>query len=103
MPLSIILTPIGNLKDITLRTTETLKNSDIILAEDTRRTHIILNHYDIKNKKLISFNDVNKEKKIGYIINELKQNKSISIVSDSDTPRISDPGFYLIREAIKNN
>ena len=62
MPLYIISTPIGNLKDITLRAIETLKNSDIILAEDTRRTSTLLFHYNIVNKKLISYNDNNKEK-----------------------------------------
>jgi len=102
MPLYIISTPIGNLKDITLRAIDTLKDSDIILAEDTRRTSILLNHYDIKGKQLISFNDQNKERKTPEIIKELKD-KSISIVSDSGTPGISDPGFYLIREAIKHN
>jgi len=101
--LYIISTPIGNLKDITLRALDQLKQSDIILAEDTRRTSILLNHYDIKDKQLISFNDNNKERKTPSIITELKQNKDIAIVSDSGTPGISDPGFYLIREAIKNN
>lgn len=103
MSLYIISTPIGNLKDITLRAIETLKESDIILAEDTRRTFILLNHYEIKDKQLISYNDINKEKKTPEIIKQLIQNKSISIVSDSGTPGISDPGFYLIREAVKNN
>ena len=103
MPLYIISTPIGNLKDITLRAIDTLKGSDIILAEDTRRTYILLNHYNIKEKKLISFNDNNKLQKTPHIIEELKQNKHISMVSDSGTPGISDPGFYLIRESIKNN
>jgi len=101
--LHIISTPIGNLKDITLRALDQLKQSEIILAEDTRRTSILLNHYEIKNKQLISFNDINKEKKTPQIITELKQNKIISLVSDSGTPGISDPGFYLIREAVKNN
>ena len=102
MPLYIISTPIGNLKDITLRAIDTLKESDIILAEDTRRTSILLNHYNIKNKQLISFNDTNKERKTPQIIKEL-ETKNILIVSDSGTPGISDPGFYLIREAVKNN
>ena len=101
--LYIISTPIGNLKDITLRAIETLKDSDIILAEDTRRTGVLLNHYAINGKQLISFNDNNKERTTPRIITELKKDKSISIVSDSGTPGISDPGFYLIREAIKNN
>ena len=103
MPLYIVSTPIGNLKDITFRAVETLEQSDIILAEDTRRTSILLNHHNIQGKKLISFNDNNKLQKTQFIIDELKQNKSISIVSDSGTPGISDPGFYLAREAVRNN
>ncbi|MBW2975757.1 16S rRNA (cytidine(1402)-2'-O)-methyltransferase [Candidatus Woesearchaeota archaeon] len=103
MPLFIVSTPIGNLKDMTLRALDTLKQSDIILAEDTRRTSVLLGHYNIKGKRIISFNDFNKEKKTGAIISELKQDRQISIVSDSGTPGISDPGFYLIRESIKND
>ena len=103
MPLYIVSTPIGNLKDITLRALETLKEADLILAEDTRRTYILLNHYEIRNKKLISYNDYNKEKVIPKIIEELKNNKKIALVSDSGTPGISDPGFRLIRESIKSN
>ena len=103
MPLCIISTPIGNLKDITFRAIETLQNSDIILAEDTRRTSILLNHYNIKNKRLISFNDNNKLQKTPEILEELQQEAIISLVSDSGTPGISDPGFYLAREAVKNN
>ncbi|MEA2037753.1 MAG: 16S rRNA (cytidine(1402)-2'-O)-methyltransferase [Nanoarchaeota archaeon] len=101
MPLYIISTPIGNLKDITLRALDALKDSELILAEDTRRTSILLNHYNIKNK-LISFNDYNKEKKTNSIISELKDNKKIGLVSDSGTPGISDPGFYLVRGAVKH-
>ena len=103
MPLYIVSTPIGNLKDITFRAIDTLKSSDLVLAEDTRRTSILLNHYSIKGKKLISFNDINKENKTPSIIADLKQNKEISLVSDSGTPGISDPGFYLIRECVKQN
>lgn len=103
MPLYIVSTPIGNLKDITLRALETLKQSQLILAEDTRRTSILLDHYSIKDKKLISFNDNNKLSKTSSIIEDLKQNKEISLVSDSGTPGISDPGFYLVRECVRNN
>ncbi|MFH1641870.1 MAG: 16S rRNA (cytidine(1402)-2'-O)-methyltransferase [Nanoarchaeota archaeon] len=103
MPLYVVSTPIGNLKDITLRAIDILTESDIILAEDTRRTGILLNHYNIKNKKLVSFNDFNKERKTMPIIHELKKNLAVSIVSDSGTPGISDPGFYIVREAIKND
>lgn len=102
MALYIISTPIGNLADITLRALETLKQLDLILAEDTRRTSKLLSHYNIKNK-IISYNDFNKHKKTPMIINFLKNNKNIGIVSDSGTPGISDPGFYLVRECVKNN
>jgi 16S rRNA (cytidine1402-2'-O)-methyltransferase len=101
MPLYIISTPIGNLKDITLRAIETLKQADLILAEDTRRTSILLNHYDIKNR-LVSYNDNNKEKFTPSIIEKLKYNQNIALVSDAGTPGISDPGFYLVREARKH-
>lgn len=103
MPLYIVSTPIGNLGDITFRAVEIFKEADLILAEDTRRTLILLNHYKIENKKMASFNDFDKEKKTPNIIKELKNNKKIAIVSDSGTPGISDPGFYLVREAVKNN
>lgn len=103
MALYIVSTPIGNLKDITLRALDTLKEADLILAEDTRRTRILLNTYEIKSKQLISFNDFDKEKKTPHVINELKKDKKIAMVSDSGTPGISDPGFYLTREAVKNN
>tara|TARA_Y100000310_G_scaffold29633_1_gene28182 strand:+ start:10241 stop:10900 length:660 start_codon:yes stop_codon:yes gene_type:complete len=101
MPLYIISTPIGNLKDITFRAIETLSEVDLILAEDTRRTQTLLTHYDIV-KPLESFNDHNKEHSTPTIINKLKKQKSIALVSDSGTPCISDPGFYLVREATKN-
>jgi 16S rRNA (cytidine1402-2'-O)-methyltransferase len=102
MPLHIVSTPIGNLKDITLRAIDILKDTEIILAEDTRRTLVLLNKYEIKGKKLISFNDFSKEGKTPAIIKELKQGTDIVLVSDSGTPGISDPGFFLIREAVKN-
>jgi 16S rRNA (cytidine1402-2'-O)-methyltransferase len=102
MSLYIVSTPIGNLKDITLRALDVLKDAEIILVEDTRRTSVLLNKYSISGKKLISFNDFNKEKKTGSLIDDLKEGKNIVLVSDSGTPGISDPGFYLIREAVKN-
>jgi len=100
MALYIVATPIGNLEDISFRVIKVLNEVDLILAEDTRRTSILLNHYKVKNK-IESFNDFNKEKKTPSIIEQLKNNKRIAIVSDSGTPGISDPGFYLVREAVK--
>lgn len=102
MSLYIVATPIGNLEDTSFRAINILKEVELILAEDTRRTSILLNHYGVKNK-VESFNDFNKEKKTPTIINELNKNKKIALVSDSGTPGISDPGFYLVRECVKND
>jgi len=98
--LFVIATPIGNLEDITFRAVRILKEADIIAAEDTRRTSKLLNHYDIKNKLTI-YNDYNKKKKTTSLINLLKIGNSIALVSDAGTPGISDPGFYLVRECLK--
>lgn len=98
--LYVVSTPIGNLEDITLRALRILKEADLILAEDTRRTGILLKHYDIKNK-LESFNDHNKQKKTKGILKLLKDRKSIALVSDNGTPAVSDPGFYIVRESIR--
>jgi 16S rRNA (cytidine1402-2'-O)-methyltransferase len=100
--LFIVSTPIGNLGDITFRAVETLKSADLIAAEDTRRTAVLLQHYSI-HAKMLSYNDHNKSSRIPGLINLLNNNKNIALVSDSGTPGISDPGFALIREAIKNN
>ncbi len=98
--LYIVSTPIGNLDDITLRAINLLKNSDIILCEDTRRSLKLLNHLKIK-KKLISFHKFNERKKISIIIEYIKQGKILSLISDAGTPSISDPGRSLINECIK--
>ena len=100
--LYIVSTPIGNLKDITLRAIETLNEVDFILCEDTRITSILLKHYNII-KHLISFNAVSEIKKIPIVIERLQQGQSYALVSDSGTPAISDPGIRLVSEAIKND
>jgi 16S rRNA (cytidine1402-2'-O)-methyltransferase len=99
--LYIVSTPIGNLKDITLRAIETLNEVDYILCEDTRVTFILLKRYNII-KQLISFNAVSEIKKIPSIIERLQNGQSYALVSDSGTPAISDPGIRLVSEAIKN-
>ncbi len=98
--LYIVSTPIGNLKDITLRALETLEAADFILCEDTRITSRLLNHYNI-SKKLISFNAVSEKKKIPNVIARIKSGDNCALVSDAGTPAISDPGVRLISEAIK--
>ena len=100
--LYIIPSPIGNLKDITLRGIEVLNNVDLILAEDTRVTVKLLNQYKIKNK-LSSYQNYNEHKKLPSIIEKLKLGIRIALISDAGTPGISDPGFLLIRECLKNN
>ena len=97
--LYIIATPIGNLKDITLRALETLESADAIICEDTRRTSILLNHYNL-HKPLIVLNDFNESKAFPQIIERLKTGENLSLVSDAGTPLISDPGYKLVRECI---
>ncbi len=97
--LYIVSTPIGNLKDITYRAVEVLSSVDFIASEDTRRTNILLKHYGIR-KKLICYNDINKEKVTHRIINELRNKNSAALVTDSGTPGISDPMYYLVKNAI---
>lgn len=99
--LYIVSTPIGNLKDITLRAIETLNEVDFILCEDTRVSSILLKQYNVI-KQLISFNAVSETKKIPVIIERLLLGQSYALISDSGTPAISDPGIRLISESIKN-
>ena len=98
--LYIVSTPIGNLDDITLRSLEVLKNSDIILCEDTRRSLKLLNHYKIK-KKLISYHKFNEKKELQKIIEYLNEGKILSLISDAGTPTLSDPGLLLVKACIK--
>ncbi len=96
--LYIVSTPIGNLKDITLRAIETLKNVDLIAAEDTRHTRILTQHYGIETPAT-SYFEHNQIKKADYLLGLLKEGKSVALVTDAGTPGISDPGFHLIRLA----
>ena len=100
--LYIVSTPIGNLKDITFRALETLKNSDYIFCEDTRIAKKLLNHYNIKSK-LISNHKFNEKKNIEKYKKILQTNNIISLITDAGTPLISDPGKVIVNECIKNN
>lgn len=101
MKLYIVSTPIGNLKDITLRALEVLKEVDFILCEDTRVSANLLNHFEIK-KELISLNAVNETKKIQSIITRLNSDQTAALISDAGTPLISDPGVRLVSACIEN-
>ncbi len=98
--LYIIPSPIGNLKDITLRALEVLKEVDVILAEDTRNTSRLLNHYEI-NRPLSPYHQHNEHKIVQHLVDQLAAGKKMAIVTDAGTPGISDPAFLLVRECVK--
>lgn len=100
--LYLVPTPIGNLKDITLRALEVLQQVDLILAEDTRTTSKLLNHYQIQ-KPLSPYHQHNEHKILQHLVDQLVGGKVMAIVTDAGTPGISDPAFLLVRECIKNN
>jgi 16S rRNA (cytidine1402-2'-O)-methyltransferase len=100
--LYIVPTPIGNLKDVTLRALDVLKEVDLILAEDTRTTSHLLNHYGI-TKPISPYHQHNEHKVLQHLIEQLIAGKKMAIVTDAGTPGISDPAFLLIRECIKND
>ncbi|MFO7658387.1 MAG: 16S rRNA (cytidine(1402)-2'-O)-methyltransferase [Bacteroidales bacterium] len=100
--LYLVPTPIGNLEDITLRALKLLKESDLILCEDTRKTGILLKHYQISNKTR-PFHKFNEHKTLMQLVSLLQSGQTIALVSDAGTPSVSDPGFLLVRECIKNN
>jgi 16S rRNA (cytidine1402-2'-O)-methyltransferase len=98
--LYIVPTPIGNLKDITLRALEVLKAVDLILAEDTRTSSKLLNHYLI-HKPLSPYHQHNEHKVLQHLVDQLQEGKNIAVITDAGTPGISDPAFLLVRECIK--
>ena len=100
--LYIVPTPIGNLGDITYRAIEVLKNVDLILAEDTRTTSVLLRHYMIQ-KDLTSYHQHNEHKVFLHLVDQMLAGKIMALVTDAGTPGISDPAFLLVRECIKNN
>lgn len=100
--LYVVPTPIGNLKDITLRALEVLRECDIVAAEDTRQTLKLLNHFEIK-KSLISYHKFNEQNKSEDIISLLREGKNIAVVSDAGTPGVSDPGCVIIKKCIDEN
>ena len=97
--LYVVPTPVGNLEDITLRALRILREADLILAEDTRTSGILLKHYDIHNQ-LLSHHKFNEHGTSAAIVERLKAGQTIALISDAGTPGISDPGFFLVREAV---
>ena len=98
--LYIIPSPVGNMEDITLRAIRILKEADLVLAEDTRTSGILLKHFEIKNQ-LMSHHKFNEHGTSAGIVERLKAGQNIALISDAGTPGISDPGFFLVREAAK--
>ena len=97
--LYLVATPIGNLKDISLRALETLQEVDLVVSEDTRKTGMLLHHYEIK-KPLLSFREDNETRALPKVMEHLLSGENVAIVTDAGSPSISDPGFILVREAL---
>ena len=98
--LYIVPTPVGNMEDMTFRAVRILKEADLVLAEDTRTSGILLKHYDIRNH-LVSHHKFNEHGTSAGIVERLKAGQTVALISDAGTPGISDPGFYLVREAVR--
>lgn len=98
--LYLVPTPIGNLQDITLRALEVLRSVDLILAEDTRTSSVLLKHYSIE-KPITPYHQHNEHQVLTHLVNQLMSGKKMALVTDAGTPGISDPAFLLVREAIK--
>ncbi|MFC1479273.1 16S rRNA (cytidine(1402)-2'-O)-methyltransferase [Planctomycetota bacterium] len=97
--LYIVATPIGNLKDITFRAVEVLKECDVIVAEDSRKASIILKAHDIGKKRIVVYNEYNEKRKTGSIIDLLAEGTNVALTSDAGTPGIGDPGYLLVKQA----
>jgi 16S rRNA (cytidine1402-2'-O)-methyltransferase len=100
--LTLVPTPVGNLDDMTIRAVKVLNDVDLILAEDTRTTNVLLKHFNIQSK-IASHHKFNEHKTVGNIVNRLKSGENIALVSDAGTPAISDPGFLIVRECLEND
>ena len=98
--LYIVPTPVGNMEDMTMRAIRILKEADLVLAEDTRTSSVLLKHFDIRNR-LVAHHKFNEHGTSSAIVERLKGGETIALISDAGTPGISDPGFYLAREAAK--
>ena len=99
--LYVVPTPVGNLEDMTFRAVRVLKEADLILAEDTRTSGILLKHYEIKNA-MLSHHKFNEHQTVQSVINRIMAGETVALISDAGTPGISDPGFLLVRECVRN-
>ncbi len=99
--LYVVPTPIGNMEDMTFRAVRILKEADLILAEDTRTSGVLLKHYEIKNA-MQSHHKFNEHQTVEGIVNRLKAGETVALISDAGTPGISDPGFLIVRECVRN-
>lgn len=100
--LYVVPTPVGNLEDMTFRAIRILKEADLILAEDTRTSGILLKHFEIKNA-MMSHHKFNEHQTVDGIVNRIKAGQTVALISDAGTPAISDPGFLVVRECVKND
>lgn len=99
--LYVVPTPVGNLEDMTFRAIRILKEADLILAEDTRTSGILLKHFEIKNA-MMSHHKFNEHKTVDGIVNRIKAGETVALISDAGTPAISDPGFLVVRECVRH-